>query len=453
MKGLIRMNSIYKFISASVLMLFSSLTVLAEQSVSIIVNDNTVLSSQPPVIENGRTLVPLRAIFESLGAYVEWDETTQTVTAQRNNTSISITIGSNTAFVNGSDIPLDVPAKIINDSTLVPVRFIAESFGCYVGWQDSTKTVFIADGEDMPCRDLTVYFLDVGQADCILIQLPNNENMLIDAGKNNSGKYVTDYINGLGIDTLDYVVGTHPHEDHIGGLDDVIDNFNIENLYMPYAETDTLTYKDVISSASAKSLSITPAKAGTEIYNSNGTVIDIIAPVSENYNNINNYSAVISLSYLDSKFLFMGDAEELSENEITNDIDTDVLKVGHHGSDTSTSAGFLERTSPEYAVISVGADNSYGHPSYAVLDRLHSFGVTVFRTDIDGTVIIRSDGNSITTPISAEQTSTEETVYITKTGAMYHRENCGYLGSSKISIPLSEAREKYMPCSRCYPPL
>ncbi len=440
----------FKLLPAA-LLFFAAVPALAEQPVNIKVNNTSVMAEQPPIIENGRTLVPLRAIFESLGAAVEWDDPSKTVTASRSDTSISLTIGADTALVNGAEAALDAPAKIVNDSTLVPVRFIAESFGCYVGWQDSTKTVFIADGADMPCRDLTVHFLDVGQADSILIQLPNNENMLIDAGKNSSGEFVTGYISALGIDTLDYVVGTHPHEDHIGGLDDVIDCFNVEKLYMPTVQADTATYRDVLESVSASSLTITPAKAGTEIYNSNGIQIEIIAPVSAQYDDLNNYSAVIHMTFLDSDFLFMGDAEELVENELTADIDTDVLKVGHHGSDSSTSYSFLERATPEYAVISVGANNSYGHPSNIVIDRLQSFGATVFRTDIDGTIIISSDGNSITVP-SARNTA-NETVYITKTGAMYHRENCGYLGSSKIPVSLSEARKKYLPCSRCDPPL
>ena len=252
----------FKLLPAA-LLFFAAVPALAEQPVNIKVNNTSVMAEQPPIIENGRTLVPLRAIFESLGAAVEWDDPSKTVTASRSDTSISLTIGADTALVNGAEAALDAPAKIVNDSTLVPVRFIAESFGCYVGWQDSTKTVFIADGADMPCRDLTVHFLDVGQADSILIQLPNNENMLIDAGKNSSGEFVTGYISALGIDTLDYVVGTHPHEDHIGGLDDVIDCFNVEKLYMPTVQADTATYRDVLESVSASSLTITPAKAGT----------------------------------------------------------------------------------------------------------------------------------------------------------------------------------------------
>lgn len=429
------------------------------QQISVVVNDNAVNFDQPPVIDDGRTLVPVRAVTEALGALVDWDQSSGTVTARRDKTDITLTVGSDTAYINGNITELDVPAKIVNERTLVPLRFIAEGFGCYVGWKDSTKTVYIADGENMPCRDLTVHFLDVGQADSILIQLPNSENMLIDAGNNSDGDFVTDYISGLGIDTIDYVVGTHPHEDHIGGLDDVIYSFNIGSLYMPEIYTDTVTFNDVINAALDKSITITPAKAGTEIFNSNGTEIEIIAPVSENYESLNDYSAVVKLTCLDNTFLFMGDAESVSENEITSDVNTDVLKVGHHGSDSSTTEAFLEKASPQYAVISVGADNPYSHPSDIILNRLNAFGATVFRTDIDGTIIISSDGSKITTPTSELFTDTvetdfitDETVYITRTGNTYHRAGCGYLGSSTISLPLSQAREKYKPCTRCNPP-
>ncbi len=241
---------------------------------------------------------------------------------------------------------------------------------------------------------LSVHYIDVGQADCELIQLPNGENMLIDAGNNEDGDDVVAYLQSLGVSKIDYLIGTHPHEDHIGGLDDVIESFDIGKIYMPEKVANTKTFESVLDAIEAKSLTISTAKAGVNIYNDGETAIDIAAPVGTDYSSLNDYSAVILLKYRDASFIFMGDAESRSESEITYDVSADVLKVGHHGSSTSSSQSFLNRVNPKYAVISCGEGNSYGHPNQETLDKLNAMGVTIYRTDLNGTVICRTDGNS-----------------------------------------------------------
>lgn len=242
---------------------------------------------------------------------------------------------------------------------------------------------------------LQVHFVDVGQADCTLVQLPNGENMLIDAGNNENGSQVVDYVKRRGIGRIDYLVGTHPHADHIGGLDDVILQLDIGEIYMPKVQTNTKTFRDVLEAVQQKGLKIKTAKAGVEILNRDNISIEILAPNADSYENLNNYSAVIRLVYRDNAFLFTGDAEELSESEITREVEADVLKAGHHGSSSSTSEEFLDRVSPQYAYIPCGKDNSYGHPHRETLEKLEERNIKIYRADEDGTVIFDSDGTKV----------------------------------------------------------
>lgn len=242
---------------------------------------------------------------------------------------------------------------------------------------------------------LSAHFIDVGQADGALVRLPDGKTMLIDAGDNKTGIKAVSYLANLGIERIDYLVATHPHADHIGGMDDVIDNFDIGRVYMPDVTANTKTFESMLDAIEKKNIPVTKAAAGVNIFSGDGISADIIAPNSAKYKELNDYSAVVRLVYGNTAFLFMGDAETLSEDEITADVRADVLKVGHHGSDTSSGENFILRVSPRVAVISVGEGNSYGHPNDAVMERLRRAGATVFRTDEDGTVVIGSDGENI----------------------------------------------------------
>lgn len=242
---------------------------------------------------------------------------------------------------------------------------------------------------------LRVNYIDVGQGDSIFIQLPNNETMLIDAGEAYESDSVINYLNNLGIKKIDYVVGTHPHTDHIGGLEEVINTFDIGSIYMPRASSTSKTYLDLLTAISNKGLKVKTAKSEVVVLDDDNLKLEFIAPNSDNYSELNNYSAVLKLTYLDNTFLFMGDAETLSENEVTCDVEADVIKVGHHGSDSSSGIEFVKKVSPEYAIIMVGEGNSYNHPYQSIIDRYQSVGAKVLRTDLDGNIVCDSDGKEV----------------------------------------------------------
>lgn len=243
---------------------------------------------------------------------------------------------------------------------------------------------------------LKVHYIDVGQGDGILIQ-QGDHNMLIDAGTNNDEKLMVDYLNKQGVKHLDYVVGTHPHEDHIGGLDAVIKNFAVDKVYMPKVTITTKTFEDVIKAIKAKNLNITTPIPG-DTFKLGDANCQILAPNSPKYKDMNDYSIVIKLTFGSNKFLFTGDAQTLSENEILSkgfDVSADVLKLGHHGSHTSTSSTFLDKVNPKYAIVSCGKDNDYGHPHDVTMKKLEKKHIPLYRTDECGTIICTSDGKNI----------------------------------------------------------
>ena len=241
-------------------------------------------------------------------------------------------------------------------------------------------------------EDLSIDFIDVGQADSILIQ-NQDQVMLIDAGTNEEGETVVNYLKNLGITKIDYLIGTHPHEDHIGGLDDVINHFDIGQIYMPKIETTTKTFEDVLDAIETKNLTVTVPNKGDKIELGQAEGEFMTEPIIDK-DNLNVSSLVLRLEFGNTSYLFMGDAEEENEETI-NWPKTDVLKVGHHGSSTSSSESFLEQVQPKYAIIMAGKDNSYGLPTQKTRDKLNNIGYEIYRTDEDGTIQMSSDGNTI----------------------------------------------------------
>ena len=247
-------------------------------------------------------------------------------------------------------------------------------------------------------NEVTVHFVDVGQGDCEIIQTQNC-NVIIDAGENTAKDAVLSYVKKLGITKFDYVIATHPHSDHIGSLDDVIKNYDIGTIIMPQVKDDlvptTSAYKNLLNSISKKELKIHKA-IPDETFDLDGATLTVLGPLSD-YDDLNSYSVVCKLTYKNKSFLFSGDAQKDAELDIIEKyqdaLKADVYKVGHHGSKSSSCNEYLSKIKPEYAVISCGVGNDYGHPHKTLMDRLKN--INVLRTDEHGSIVFTTDGNEL----------------------------------------------------------
>ena len=246
---------------------------------------------------------------------------------------------------------------------------------------------------------MIIHYIDVGQGDCILIQV-NNKNLLIDSGPSSNRKDLLNYLEKLNIKKFDYIIATHPHEDHIGNMDTIIKRYDIGSFYSPKVITSSTTFENMISALVDKNLKINVLKKGVKgIDLGKNTEIEVFSPLENiSSDNLNDYSPIIKITFFNNSFLFTGDAEISTEDTVlsqNNNLNCDILKVGHHGSSTSTSTDFLISTNPSVAIISVGKNNSYGHPTSETLSLLNSYNIRTIRTDINGTVIAISDGKNI----------------------------------------------------------
>lgn len=244
---------------------------------------------------------------------------------------------------------------------------------------------------------LTVYFFNVGQADSSLLLFPDGMSILIDAGNQADGNHIAEYLKKGGINTLDYLICTHPHEDHIGGTDDIFKNLEIKNVCLPYLDsefyTPTKLYSNLLANIESEGSNIIKLSAGSVLLEKENYSIEAIAPGKDSvYSDLNDYSVCLLIDYYTNTILFTGDAEERSETEMLatgKNLDADILKVGHHGSSGSSSEEFLKKVSPQVAVISCGKGNTYGHPHSETMKRLESAGAKTYRTDTVGTVIAK----------------------------------------------------------------
>lgn len=241
---------------------------------------------------------------------------------------------------------------------------------------------------------LEVTFIDVGQADSILLE---NEGhyMLVDAGNNEDGPKLVNYFKNQNIHQFDYVIGTHPHEDHIGGLDNIIEGFDINTFYMPDVITTTKTFEDILDALGEKNMTLSIPKTNATFKLGDATV-KVLYVGTEDESDLNDTSIVLKVTYQNVSFLLTGDASTKVEEKLNPaDLESTVLKVGHHGSSTATNEKFLNTVNPKYAIISVGENNQYEHPHTTVLNTLAAHNITTYRTDQDGTIKVITDGTNI----------------------------------------------------------
>ncbi|MGG7146527.1 ComEC/Rec2 family competence protein [Clostridium butyricum] len=243
-----------------------------------------------------------------------------------------------------------------------------------------------------------VHYINVDQGDAILIQV-NNKNLLIDSGPKNHKKQLVKFLTDLNISKLDYVIATHPHEDHIGNMNTVLNSYKVQSFYAPKVYSYTKSFEQMIDSLKSNNLKINPIKRGCNTINLGfQTNVEVFSPINDAYDNENNYSPVIKISFGNNSFLFTGDAEKEIEDKLillNDDLKADILKVSHHGSSSSTSDAFLNRVCPKYAVISVGKNNIYDHPNDTIISKLNTYKINILRTDIQNNITLISDGTNI----------------------------------------------------------
>lgn len=316
--------------------------------------------------------------------------------------------------------------------------------------------------------ELKVHFIDVGQGDSALVQLPSGQSVLIDAGDGGAAEKVVRYLHDQDITKIDHLIATHPHENHIGGMIYVLKQFPVGKVYMPKVGHTSRAYQTFLTTIQEQGLKITEAKAGVTLDMGAGITASFVAPNNDSYGNLNNYSAVLSLTYGATTFLFTGDAEALAESEMLlaqHDLASDVLKVGHHGCETSTTDGFLRAIFPSIAIISVGKGNDYGHPADSVLDRLESYGAKIYRTDRHGSIVVSSSGRTLSVATEKEPAGGEQTQptpeptgmqYIgNKNSGKFHLPTCSTLPIEKNRVYFNSREEAiaagYDPCKNCKP--
>lgn len=371
------------------ILLLNAINIYADE-ISVSVNGKTVdFEDSTPQIINGRTFVPLRKIGNALGAKIHWNEKTEEITATLNSDKILMKINSDQVKINNNYCKMDCTPIVINSRTFIPAKYLAESLGFCVDWDNRSKKIIIYDG-----NFVKINFIDVGQGDCIAVT-DDNHCMVIDGGTEEYKNTVIDYLKKLGISKIDFVIATHNHSDHIGGLGAIISSFKINNIMLSDVAGTSKAYENLLTAVDNSDARILIPWLNDE-YSLGNSKFTVIGPLNNDEKELNNNSIAIKLCYGNNSAVLCGDAEFDEESDILSsgiDISADILKISHHGSSGSTGDKFLNTVNPSIAVISVGKDNAYGHPTSQTLNKLKN--CSVYRTDLHGNVVVNLTGNSV----------------------------------------------------------
>lgn len=356
------------------------------RGIGVVINGESVVFNheygEPFSDSANRIQIPLRIATESLGCTVKWDELSNSAIVEKDGNVITVPVGENYILKNGKKLVNDTKSVAINGRIYLPIRIVAESLGGFVSWDSSTQSVMI----DTTSKLMQVHFIDVGQGDSCLIDYGEYE-ILIDAGDNNKGCVVCEYIYPYIDGNIELIVATHPDADHIGGMDDVLKKYTVDRIIDSGYLSTTKTYSDYIGAVEDEGC-IFEYDSDLSIVMGDGVLFNIIE-TGDDWGNSNDMSVVSSLTYGNTNVVFTGDISQKVENvNLDKFFNADVLKLAHHGSKTSSSAEFLHSVKPSYAVISAGQGNRYGHPTQEVLHRLSSIGAKVLGTYNSGNIIL-----------------------------------------------------------------
>lgn len=347
----------------------------------------------PFIDENNRTQVPFRSTLESFGAKVSWDSEHYTAIAEKAGITVKIPIGTDYIIKNGKKIQIDTQSLIRRGQTYLPIRAVLEAFGAKVTYVAATRTITVKTTLGEAERKLMkIRFLDVGQGDSLFIDFGRFE-ILIDAGTSSYGSQIAAKIKPYVEGSLDIVVATHAHADHIGGLPAVINAFQVGTIIDSGETATTQSYKNYYAAAKGEANCTFITDSNKQFEMGSGAIFKILEMGDDGGTTNNNNSVVCLIDYRDVELLLMGDLESVvEEDNLSAFSDVDVIKIGNHGDRTATSETFLKKVKPETAIISAGIDNSFRYPHSELMKRLLDRKISVYGSFRSGDITITTDG-------------------------------------------------------------
>jgi len=381
---------------ASVCVVLVSVPVLSADTIHLVVNRVEVYPDVPPLLVDGRVLVPIRVISENLGYDVFWHADVRTVTVDSPGQSHPIpplSPGDVHLVINGVEGHPDVPPRIVDGRVMVPIRFVSEAFYLDVEWLQQARAVSVGQQG----RLLEVHFIAVGQGDCTLVKLSCGETMLVDGGDDAHAGDVLAYLQTQGVTSLNYVIATHPDPEHVGGLDEVVEALPVGTVILSDQAAQSEVCAELMAAIQDKGVASRPPFRLECLVQEHDTTVCLYGP-KKAYDNVDDGSIVVEIWNGSIIVALMGDRETQGVEDLLGTGEfcyADVLRVGDHGSDTSSTAKLTAPNSPRYAVISVGATNESGFPAQSTLQTLDAVGATVYRTDLNGTVVAFATEQSV----------------------------------------------------------